>query len=515
LKNLFLILIFVFVSKVSIAQIDTLLSNKVYKEFKYPNGKISSKGYLEENKPNGFWTSYYITGVKKSEGKWTNSKLDSIWTFYDNLGDTTEKINYYLGKKNGYHYRFFKKDGSKNKIFSKELYVNGRRNDKSHFYFENGKIKKVIPYLNDRKQGIGFEYDKKGTIISISRYRNNEIIVQENINRLNDNGNKEGVWKVFYGDGILKKEETYLGGKLNGYIKLYNEEGKLVESIKYNNGRVSLNTNDFDSNIEIREEFDNNENLSFSGSFKNNIPFGVHRYFNGNGRVKSAKTYDLMGKIVAVGIVFENGKEDGDWIYYHENKKKKAVGKYRNGKKQGSWTYYYPNARVQQTGSYVGGKLSGIWKWYYETGELLIEESYIYGQQDGESIEYSVLGEIISKGNYIEGYKEGEWIFIVGDQKHIGRYVMDMKNGEWKSYYVEEEIPSFEGRYVQGNPDGNHEFYHNNGMIKEYRFFSEGLKVKSWSKYDEYGDLIIVILYKDGKPYKINGVKVKLDQEDN
>ena len=90
-----------------------------------------------------------------------------------------------------------------------------------------------------------------------------------------------------------------------------------------------------------------------------------------------------------------------------------------------------------------------------------------------------------------------------------------MKNGEWKSYYIEEQVLSFKGKYVQGNPDGKHEFYHNNGIIEEERFYSEGQKVKSWSKYNEYGDLIIVIQYKDGKPNKINGVRVNLDQEDN
>ncbi len=120
------------------------------------------KGYLKDNKPVGYWKSYYITGVLKSEGKWLNNKLDSIWIFYDQVGDTIEKINYYLGQKNGYQYKFYKTDNSKNKIFSKELYVNGKRNDKSYFYYENGNVKKLIPYVNDKKQGIGFEYDKNG-----------------------------------------------------------------------------------------------------------------------------------------------------------------------------------------------------------------------------------------------------------------------------------------------------------------------------------------------------------------
>ena len=515
MKKVTLITVLFLLCKITLSQVDSIQTALTYKEFYYPNGNISSKGYLKDNKPDGFWTSYYLTGVKKSEGKWSNSKLDSIWIFYDNIGDTVEIINYYIGKKNGYHYRFFKNDNSKNRIKSKELYVNGKRNDKSYVYFENGNIKKVIPYLNDKRQGVGFEYDINGKIITITRYRNNEIIVQENINRLNDNGNKDGVWKEFYSNGVLKEEKSYSNGKLNGYVKLYNEEEKLIETIKYINGEVSIDNHDFDSDIELKEDFDSTENLIFSGGYKNNIPIGIHRYFDNNGRVKSSKTYDLYGNIIADGIVFENGNENGEWIYYYANGKKKAIGKYSNGKKQGNWKYYYPNGRIQQTGSYVSGKLSGIWKWYYETGELLMEESYIYGQKDGESIEYTELGEIIAKGNYIEGYKEGEWIFIVGDQKHIGKYVMDMKNGEWKSYYLEEQTLSFKGRYVQGNPDGKHEFYHNNGIIKEERFYNEGQKVKSWSKYNENGDLIIVIQYKEGKPNKINGIKVNLDQEDN
>ena len=74
-----------------------------YQVFKYPNGTVSSEGLIKNGKPEGFWKSYYVTGVKKSEGKRTNFLLDSIWIFYDQAGDTTEKINYLYGKKNGWY----------------------------------------------------------------------------------------------------------------------------------------------------------------------------------------------------------------------------------------------------------------------------------------------------------------------------------------------------------------------------------------------------------------------------
>jgi len=226
------IIILICISKISIAQIDSNEIIRQYKVFEYPNGNIASEGYLENNKPVGFWKSYYITGIKKSEGVWKENKLDSVWIFYDQYGDTTEKINYYIGKKNGYHYKYFRSEENKNKIGTRDLYINGKRNDESIIYYENGKINKTIPYMNDNRHGLGFEYDEQGRIITITRYRKGENIVQENINRYNEQGKKEGVWKEFYSNGNLKEEKTYTEGKLNGYYKRYNEEGRLVNSIK-------------------------------------------------------------------------------------------------------------------------------------------------------------------------------------------------------------------------------------------------------------------------------------------
>ncbi|PLX13585.1 MAG: hypothetical protein C0597_11490 [Marinilabiliales bacterium] len=509
------VVILLIISNISIAQIDTIESTRQFKVFKYPNGTIASQGYLENNKPIGFWKSYYITGIKKSEGVWKANKLDSIWIFYDQVGDTTEKISYYLGKRNGYQYKYFRNEENKNIINSKDLYINGQRNGDSYYYYNNGKIKKSIPYLNDKRHGLGFDYDSLGNIITISRYRKGEIIVQENINRYDKKGEKDGVWKEFYLNGNIREEKNYTNGRLNGYYKRYNNEGGLVNSIKYKNGEVDFTSKDFESNVEIKEEYNNQGNLVFQGSFKKEIPVGVHRNFNNEGKVIKSKTIDINGKLLSEGIVLPNGWEEGNWVFYHENNVKRAVGKFTMGKKTGTWTYYYPNGKVQQTGSYTTDKLTGIWRWYYETGELLKEEYYIYGKLDGESVEYSVLGEIIAKGNYIENNKEGIWSYVVGDQKYSGRYVMGFRDGIWESYYLEEETLSFKGKYLQGNPEGKHEYFYPDGTLKEEQFYNEGKKIRSWSKYNEKGELIIVVQYKEGIPYKINGEKVELKQNEN
>ena len=77
-----------------------------YNIFYYPNGKINSEGMIKNAKPEGYWRTYYVTGVLKSEGKYTNNLLDSIWVFFNQVGDTIEKINYIYGKKNGYYYKY-------------------------------------------------------------------------------------------------------------------------------------------------------------------------------------------------------------------------------------------------------------------------------------------------------------------------------------------------------------------------------------------------------------------------
>ena len=496
------------------SQNDSLSTKQDYKQYFYSTGKISSEGYLKDNKPTGYWISYYNTGIKRSEGKWKNNKLDSTWIFYDFLGDTTEKIDYYEGNKNGFQLVYFKEEENKNKVRAKELFVTGKRNGKSYYYHTNGNVHLEISYLDDKKHGLSYEYNKEGEIISIIRYRYNEKIVHEQINRYNEKNQKEGVWKDFYENGQVKEEKNYKEDKLHGIYKHFNEKGDLLQIVQYKEGNIDTADTSVNIDIDIKETYDNNGNKIFEGSYKGITPIGVHRTFNEKGKVIKSITYNINGEIESEGIVLINGKEEGNWKYFYENGTAKAEGKFNNGEKTGKWKYYYPNGKLQQTGDYTNGKLSGIWVWYYDTGELLREEYYIYGKLDGEATEFDKLGNVIAKGNYMEGYKEGEWIYRSGDQTEKGNYVMGEKNGVWKSFYKETEELAYSGKFVQGAADGKHIYYYPNGSVKEERYYDTGTKIKNWTKYYENGELLLVVQYRDGIEYKINGVKINLNQEE-
>ncbi len=155
-----------------------------YQIFRYPNGTISSEGLFKNGKPEGYWKSYYVTGLKKSEGKYSSFQLDSIWVFFDQAGDTVEKINYLFGKRNGYCYKYRKDPSEGLYIYSKELYAGDKKEGTAYFYFPDGKIQQTISYNNGKKEGLSKEFDKNGTVITQLEYNNDFLISRDRINRL-------------------------------------------------------------------------------------------------------------------------------------------------------------------------------------------------------------------------------------------------------------------------------------------------------------------------------------------
>ena len=88
------------------------------------------------------------------------------------------------------------------------------------------------------EEGIAKEYDSEGTIISILQYKRGYILRREHINRKDQSGFKQGLWKIFYANDILKEEGFYLNDKKDGFFKYYDEEGNLISLEKYNNGEI-------------------------------------------------------------------------------------------------------------------------------------------------------------------------------------------------------------------------------------------------------------------------------------
>jgi len=482
-----------------------------FQQFRYPNGNISSEGYIRDGKPDGYWKSYYVTGVLKSEGKRRSFLLDSIWVFYDQAGDTTEKINYLLGKRNGYYIKYQKDLMYGPYISSMELFAGDKKEGTARIFYPDGKIKQTIPYVNGKKDGLSREYDREGKIITLLEYSNDYLISREKINFTDASGIKQGEWLDFYPDGKIKTERNYRDDLLHGYYKEYDDKGKLLVTLLYDSGKVTGTNIDNTSEIDIVNRYNEAGKLIYSGPFKEGVPVGIHREYNDDGTVKNASLYNDNGVLISQGIVNEDGSRNGPWKDFSADGVVIAEGNYTDSRRSGAWKFYNAAGKLEQAGSYNNGRIDGTWRWYYPEGELLREEDYYQGKRDGQYTEYTRTGEIITRGTYTDGERNGEWKLTSGDNTEEGNYLLGLRDGTWKAFYPDGKI-RFKGDYNQGNPDGHHVIYYENGRIKEERYYKNGLRTKTWKKYSEEGDVVLTITYRDDVETNINGVAINLPE---
>ncbi|MCB0800705.1 MAG: toxin-antitoxin system YwqK family antitoxin, partial [Bacteroidales bacterium] len=436
---------------------------------------------------------------------------DSIWVFYDQAGDTTEKISYLLGKRNGYSIKYQKDPVRGLYRHTSELYAGDRKEGLARIFYPDGKVKQTIPYSDGKKDGLSREYDREGRIITLLEYNNDFLISRSRINRTDESGMKQGEWLDFYPDGSIKSEKNYRDDLLHGYYKEYDDRGRLLVTLLYDNGKMTGTEIDNSAEIEIKNRYDDSGKLIYSGPFKEEVPVGIHREYNADGTIKNARIYNDNGVLVSEGIVDSDGNRNGPWKDFSADGVLVAEGSYYDNRRSGEWKFYNADGKLEQAGSYYNGRIDGTWRWYYPGGELLREEDYYQGKRDGNYTEYSRAGEIIAQGAYAEGERNGEWKITTGDNTEEGEYFLGLRNGEWRSYYNDGKL-RFRGSYKQGNPDGRHLYYYENGRTREERYYKNGFRTRTWKKFNETGEVFLTITYRDDVETSINGVAVNLPE---
>lgn len=496
-KFLAVSLVFMMSMLVATAQ-DTIVANG-FNVFHYPNGRISSEGTMVNGQPDGYWKTYYENGVLKTEGNRKNFMLDSTWKFYSDSGQLTLEINYSENHKNGIRRTYQKKE------IIEENFVNDVKQGFQQWFFADGVLKKKVPFVDGREEGIAREYDHDGLVISIQEYKKGYLLSTEMINRYRD-GKKHGVWKTFFPDESLKTEATYSYGKLNGYFKEYDAQGNLMYIKKYANDVEIYDAPELAS-YEIRKSYYRNGKPKVVASYKDDIPEGTRREYNEQGQVIKGYIFKA-GRIIGEGIIDENGERQGPWKEFYENGKLLGEGTYVNNQRSGDWTFYYLNGSKEQVGRYnQAGKPDGVWKWYYESGQLKKEEVMRNGLPDGYLKEWSDSGSMIVQGQYIEGEEDGEWVYEINDDRVSGSYVNGKMEGEWKHYYNDQLY--FQGNYVEGLPDGEHIYYWDNGKVKEKGNYIAGKREGSWQYFGYDGLKVLTVTYSDGIETELDGSKLE------
>ena len=121
-------------------------------------------------------------------------------------------------------------------------------------------------------------------------------------------GKKEGLFTIYYDNGILHSKEYFKNGERNGLIEHYNSKGKLWRR----------------------------------GSFKNGVLHGFWEDFNENGTLLNVGNY-------------VNGKWDGLWKRFYRNGQLHEKGVYIKDKKDGVWEHYYKDGTPMKTVTWKNG----------------------------------------------------------------------------------------------------------------------------------------------------------------
>ncbi|MBO7444815.1 MAG: hypothetical protein J6T86_00185 [Bacteroidales bacterium] len=469
--------------------------------FYYPTGEKSSEGTLVNGKPEGWWRSYNTAGVLISEGNRRNFLLDSLWSFYNDDGKLVMTT----------HYRENQKDGEQVVYRDDEYTVSQWRADTIVgavlTYDLQKRLRRSVPYENGKPNGLAKEYNEEGLVVAVTTYYRGVQSRRERINRTDKLGLKQGSWKLFWDNGNLRMEGSYLNDNKHGFFKYYDNAGDFLYVEKYDHGTLVTDAKET-KQMDKRVAFHPNGQLAMEATYYKNIPDGIRRDYDSTGKLINGYVY-VNGWMRFEGITDENGLRQGLWKEYYPTGELRSRGKYKDSKPTGNWKFFFPDQTVEIVGAYTPkGEKDGEWLWFYPTGDTLMAAHYEDGDLEGYYVEYDEEGIPVVQGNYVAGYEEGVWQYRNGTSVESGHYDGGKKEGLWITTF-DPTHTAFEIRYDQDVRDGKYVAYWENGTVKTLGKYNKGLQDGLWTYYNEDGHTTLTTLFKDGKEIKWNDYTIK------
>lgn len=195
----------------------------VYKEKRYPNGKLMYKGYFLKGSPVGEFIRYYSHGAIKAKMNYKNSSVYA--NLYNERGQLTAKGKY-IGKKKDSTWLYYKN----NRVVGRDDYCKGLLEGKVVKYFPNGKIADSKEFQNGKKHGKWERYFKDGQLRCNGKYKNGQL---------------HGEFRAYSMSGIKEIEGFFMNNLREGTWCFYNNSGEFLFKVDYENG-VPKNLDEFE-----------------------------------------------------------------------------------------------------------------------------------------------------------------------------------------------------------------------------------------------------------------------------
>ena len=237
LKKIFVFIVFIF------------LANCNAQEKEINTNQLNANGNRH-----GLWKGYYEdTKYLKYEGTFNDGKEVGTFTFYDNT-----KAKSIIAT------RVFQKDGSAYTTFFK-----------GKFKVSEGLV------VNKQYQGLWKTYHfESDQVMMLEQYKDGVL---------------HGKKQVFYMDGDLLEESTYVNGLREGVYKKFARTGKVLEELNYKQGKLS------DKAIYR----DHQGNIESEGMYRNDLPIGEWKFYE-KGKLVRTENKEAQRKLRKAGDSLAN-----------------------------------------------------------------------------------------------------------------------------------------------------------------------------------------------------------------
>lgn len=211
------------------------------------------------------------------------------------------------------------------------------------------------------------------------------ILYSQDINKLDNNGKKNGLWKGVHEESQRPRYEgTFNHGKEVGVFKFFDDTkaGTVIATREFNPKDDSCYT-----------IFYNQKNNKVS-----------------------------EGKVI-------NKQFEGEWKYYHEDLPIiMTLEFYVKGKLNGVRKVFFKSGELAEETNYIDGVKNGTSKIYLENGVVIEDTNYKNGEYDGKAIFRTSDNQISAEGVFKNGKKVGIWkILEKGTLKNVNMNLQGKK----------------------------------------------------------------------------------------
>ena len=317
-----------------------------------------------------------------------------------------------------------------NEIYEGEINRNNMREGFGKIIYKNG-CYYIGKWLNDKKYGIGVEYNDRNMIIYKGEFANNEYDGEGTYYEKGkkykghwENNKKNGKGEEYDSNNIKRYDGEFKNNKYSGFGSYFYEDGKLEYDGRWENNKRNGKGIEYYKN--------GNEKIKYDGEFIDDVYHGKGIYLDKNQKL----LYDGEWK---------NGKRNGSGKDYYKDNKLKYVGEFIDDAYHGKGTSFYENGNIEYDGMWKNGKRNGEGKQFYENNNRKYFGNF-------ENDEYNGIGESYDQNGKIE--YNGEW---KGGKK----------NGKGKKYYKNEPNKlEYKGDFIDNDFNGDGKSYYKNGNVE-------------------------------------------------